>query len=270
MPSGDDRLAIAQLLLRVRDDECDGVAVRTEVREVARGLSVGKVILGVRARLDDEDAEGGVCVREAACDETTRRSAYTKSTTRQLGFDGTEGGARTASKDQVVLGVVRGRHRVVERSRDSLWSVVLLWYLKELIYVGRQDDQTHCTAGGLPGLRAGCPDAGFAMLDRTHPTRTGDRRGHRGNRPWVQRGRTFQPGRGENEVPKGSSKNQRTVIRVAKTWKVWVDLMGCAGASFLMVSTKAAAKRCHAVPQPHWLVPSHHKATPRSESEVRT
>lgn len=75
MPGGDDGLAAAELLLRVRDHEGDSFARRGEVAQVAGGLGVREVILGVGAGLDEEDLERGIRVREPSRDEAAGRSA---------------------------------------------------------------------------------------------------------------------------------------------------------------------------------------------------
>ena len=73
---GHDGLAITQLFLGVRDDEGHGFAVWCKVVQVARGLGVREVLLGVRTGLHDENLQLRVCISESAGDETGSRSAY--------------------------------------------------------------------------------------------------------------------------------------------------------------------------------------------------
>ena len=50
------------------------------MRKEACGLDVGKVVLGVRTRLKDEDAQGWVCRREPSDGYPRRGSTYQKPT----------------------------------------------------------------------------------------------------------------------------------------------------------------------------------------------
>ena len=76
MAGGHDGLAIAQLLLGVRDDKGHGLAVWCKVVQVARGLGVREVLLRVRTSLHDENFQLRVCISKPAGDETGSRSAY--------------------------------------------------------------------------------------------------------------------------------------------------------------------------------------------------
>ena len=75
MSAGDDDLAVTERLLGIGDLESHSLAIRHEMVEEARRLGVREVILGVRARLDDEDPQRGVRIRKTSGDETARRAA---------------------------------------------------------------------------------------------------------------------------------------------------------------------------------------------------
>ena len=74
MAMRDDRLTTTKLLLRVRHHESSGGARRHQVGEVAGRLGVCKVILDVRAGLDDQDFQFGIGIGETSCNNASSGS----------------------------------------------------------------------------------------------------------------------------------------------------------------------------------------------------
>lgn len=71
----DHSLAVKKLLLRVGDHEGDGSASGCKVAQVASRLCMCEVILSVRARLDNEDLEGRVCIGESTSNKAACSSS---------------------------------------------------------------------------------------------------------------------------------------------------------------------------------------------------
>ena len=68
-------LTAVKVFTRTRDDVSDSLRSGLEVRKEACGLDVGKVVLGVWTRLEDEDAQGWVRSCEPSDNYPSRGSA---------------------------------------------------------------------------------------------------------------------------------------------------------------------------------------------------
>ena len=84
--------------------------------QVASGLSVRKIIPGVRTRLDNENLERGVCVSQSSSDEAARSSSYRRN--QFAAHNVGEALISTSSEDHIELsiGSRHGREKTIWRN----------------------------------------------------------------------------------------------------------------------------------------------------------
>ena len=66
------------------DVHTDGARTRREVRQIAPGLPVRRVVIRRGARLEYEDAQARICCRKTACDHATSSATYRMSSVKSV------------------------------------------------------------------------------------------------------------------------------------------------------------------------------------------